>query len=86
MEDRYAFNHLENPDAMLESFKAKSNKYNKWLNKWKGRDILFILKGANGFSDRSLYTWDGVHLNFDGNQKLAEKLVKWESKASREAK
>ena len=33
MEDRYAFNHLENPDAMLESFKAKSNKYDKWLNK-----------------------------------------------------
>ena len=74
VEDRYVFNHLEDPNNMLQDFKAKSNKFNKWLNNWKGKDGLFVLKGANGFSDPSLYARDGVHLNLDGNKKLAGKL------------
>lgn len=74
VEDRYQFDHKENPSALLDLFKRKSNKYNKWLNKWVKKNHLFVLKGANGFSDPSLYARDGVHLNFDGNVKLAQKL------------
>ena len=34
VEDRYNFNHREDPSALNDSFKKKSNKFNKWLNKW----------------------------------------------------
>ena len=74
VEDRYAWNHLENPETILVDFKAKSNKFNKWLNKWDGKDGVFILKGRKGFSDPSLYGRDGIHLNYPGNVKLAERL------------
>ena len=74
VEDRFTQNHLEDNDAMLSGFKAKSNKFNKWLNKWQGKDGVFIMKGRRGFSDASLYARDGIHLNFDGNVKLAERL------------
>ena len=75
VEDRYQFNHCEDPSALLDLFKRKSNKYNKWLNKWVKKNHLFTLKGANAFSDPSLYARDGVHLNYDGNVKLAKKIV-----------
>ena len=74
VEDRFAWNHLENNDALLSDFKAKSNKFNKWLNKWRGKDGVFIMKGQRGFSSASLYARDGVHLNLDDNLKLAERL------------
>ena len=74
VEDRYARNHLENNEAVLVDFKAKSNKFNKWLNKYKGKDAIFVLKGKRGFSDPSRYGRDGVHLNYLGNVKLAERL------------
>ena len=74
VEDRYARNHLENSEAVLSDFRAKSNKFNKWLNKYKGKDAVFILKGRKGFSDPSLYGRDGVHLNYEGNMKFAQRL------------
>ena len=75
VEDRYNFNHCENPSALNDSFKRKSNKFNKWLNKWVKKNHLFVAKGANGFSNPSLYGRDGVHLNYAGNVKLANKIV-----------
>ena len=75
IEDRYHFNHCENPSALREAFKRKSNKFNKWLNKVIAKDHIFVLKGANGFSNPQLYARDGVHLNFDGNMRLARKIA-----------
>ena len=75
IEDRFARNHLERQEAILINFRAKSNKYNKWLNKYSGKDAVFILKGKKGFTDPSLYCRDGVHLNFDGNVRLAARLT-----------
>ena len=37
-------------------------------------DALFVLKGRKAFSDPSLYARDGVHLNYEGNVKLADRL------------
>ena len=75
VEDRYDFNHCENPDTVRREFKAKANKFNKWMNLWKGKDHLFILKGRKGFSDPELYARDGVHLNYQGNLKLAQRIA-----------
>lgn len=75
IEDRFNRNHCESFDALRQDFKAKSNKFNKWLNKWQGKDSLFIMKGVKGFSDPRLYAKDGVHLNFDGNVKLAQRIA-----------
>ena len=38
VEDRYSFGHNEDKRAILCRFKAKSNKFNKWLNKFNGKD------------------------------------------------
>ena len=75
IEDRFAFNHLENPSAIKNDFKRKSNKFNKWLLKVYTYDFLFTLKGRLGFTDPKLYARDGVHLNYDGNVKLADKIA-----------
>ena len=75
VEDRFYRNHCEDEEALRQDFKAKSNKFNKWINKWKGKDHLFILKGRVGFSDPKLFSRDGVHLNFVGNKKLAQRIA-----------
>ena len=75
VEDRYNFYHREDPSALSDSFKRKSNKFNKWLNKWVKKNHLFFVKGGNGFSNPNLYGRDGAHLNYDGNEKLANKIV-----------
>ena len=74
VEDRYAKNHLEDSRAILRDFKAKSNKFNKWLNKWEGRDDILLIKGKGRLSVPSLYARDGVHLNYAGNERLAQLL------------
>ena len=66
IEDRFAYNHTNRPEAILVNFRAKSNNFNKWLNKYKGKDAVFILKGKKGFSEPSLYA--------NGNVKLAARL------------
>ena len=75
IEDRYNRNHRESASALREAFKRKSNKFNKWLNKTLARNSIFLLKGANSFSNPQLYARDGVHLNLEGNMKLARKIV-----------
>ena len=75
VEDRYNFNHREDPSALNDSFKRKSNKFNKWLNKRVKKNHLFVVKGGNGFSNPNLYGRDGVHLNYDGNMNMANKIV-----------
>ena len=77
IEDRFAFNHLENPLTIRNDFKRKSNKFNKWLLKQDTYDYLFTLKGKVNFTEPKLYARDGVHLNYDGNLKLADKIVNY---------
>ena len=77
IEDRFYKNHLENPSAIRKDFRAKSNKFNKWLNRWQGKSGVFILKGKKGFSDPQWYARDGVHLNFYGNVRLAQRLAEF---------
>ena len=55
-------------------FKRKSNKFNKWLNKFPNKEALFTLKGAKYFSKRVWFEPDGVHLNHAGNVKLASQI------------
>ena len=52
-----------------------TNKFNKRLNKWVKKNHLFVVKGANAFSDPNLYGRDGVHLSYAGNVKLANRIV-----------
>ena len=75
VEDRYLYDHCENPELLWHEFKAKANKFNKWLNQWNGKDSLFVMRGVKGFTDPSLYARDGIHLNYDGNVKLAQRLA-----------
>ena len=77
VEDRYLYDHYQHPWEVRYDFKRKSNKFNKWLLKHTAKNCLFILKGANGFSDPSLYDRAGIHLNEDGNKRLAEKIARW---------
>ena len=77
IEDRFLYDHQCLPWAMRLDFKRKSNKFNKWLLKHTAKNCLFILKGANGFTDPQLYEKDGVHLNANGNALLAEKILKF---------
>lgn len=77
VEDRYLYDHQCHPWELKLEFKRKSNKFNKWLLKNTAKNCLFILKGANGFSDPKLYDRDGNHLNAAGNAKLAEKIARF---------
>ena len=73
VEDRFMRGSLqENVD-----FKRKSNKFNKWLNTFGGKDKLFCLKGKEFFSLPFWYSHDGVHLNEAGYIKLASMILNY---------
>ena len=75
VEDRFAVRrHCQSWQVRLD-FKRKSNKFNKWLLKHSPKNCLFVLKGANGFSDPHLYDRQGIHLNREGNLRLVEKIM-----------
>lgn len=77
VEDRYAVAHGGNNNCILDLHKRGSNKYNKYLltlRKQEWVHALMPLKGAANFSNASLYAVDGVHLNGEGNKKLAQTL------------
>ena len=71
VEDRYEVG----PGAINLHHKRLGSRYNYWLNKWDGKDVLVTIKGARVLSDASVYLVDGVHLNDEGYARFAQRLM-----------
>ena len=71
LEDRYEVG----PGAINLLHKRLGNRYNYWLNKWDGKDVLVTIKGKKVLSDVSVYLVDGVHLNDEGYTRFAQRLM-----------
>ena len=54
------------PRTVIFNHKRFSNRFNTWLNRWKGKDALVTIKGAKVLSDTVVFMVDGVHLNDEG--------------------
>ena len=59
---------------VLADHKRFGNRFNNWLNKWKGKDALVTIKGKGVLSDPTVYCQDGVHLNRAGYVRFCSRL------------
>ena len=61
---------------MIYDHKRLGNRFNTWLNRWKGKDSLVTIKGAKVLSDPEVYMVDGVHLNDEGYNRFCQRLTR----------
>ena len=71
VEDRYQVL----PRTLIHDHKRLGNRFNPWLNRWKGKDALVTIKGAKVLSDPDVYRVDGVHLNDEGYHRFCQRLT-----------
>ena len=74
----YRFSKGKDGNLVLDGcFKRRSDRFNRWLSSWPGKDGLLVLKGHDGFSSPFLYCDDGINLNGHGSEKLAMKIAQY---------
>ena len=71
VEDRYQVL----PRVVIHDHKRFGNRFNTWLNRWRGKDALVTIKGARVLSDPDMYMVDGVHLNAEGYDRFCQRLT-----------
>ena len=71
VEDRF----LVGPGEIDDGQRRLGNRYNTWLNKWKGKDCLVPIRGSRVLGTPEVYLVDGVHLNNVGYGRLCERLT-----------
>ena len=71
VEDRYQVL----PRVIIHDHKRFGNRFNTWLNRWKGKDTLVTIKGARVLSNPDMYMVDGVHLNAGGYDLFCQRLT-----------
>ena len=71
VEDRYQFL----PRVVNYHHKRIGNRFNTWLNRYKGKDALVTIKGAKVLSDPKAYMVDGVQLNDEGYNRFCQRLT-----------